>query len=95
MTSASDGDYLALVIRLQPDRNGRWQLSVDGTAHLDPRPVPPTTLVVRLWRASAGGPLRGALSLAGDAERWAPIQTDARIEELLRSWLGPLEGSEP
>ncbi len=88
MTSESGGDYLALVIRLQPDRDGRWHVSVDGTTRLAPRPVPPTTLVVRLWRSSERGPLRGALSLAGDDERWVPIQTDARIEALLRAWLG-------
>jgi hypothetical protein len=95
VTSESGGEYLALVIRLQPDQAGRWHLSMDGTTHLAPRPVPPTMLVIRLWRTSEQGPLRGTLGLAGDDERWAPIQTDARIEALLRAWLGEPERSEP
>jgi hypothetical protein len=95
VTSESGGDYLALVIRLQPDRNGQWQVSVDGTTRLTPRPVPPTTLVVRLWRSSERGPLRGTLSLVGDDEPSAPIQTDARIEALLRAWLGEPDATTP
>jgi hypothetical protein len=95
VTSESGGDYLALAIRLQPDRDGRWQVSIDGTMHLGPRPVPPTTLVVRLWCVAADGPLRGSLGLAGDDAPWAPIQTDARIERVLRAWLGEPDGAAP
>ncbi|HZO27262.1 MAG TPA: hypothetical protein VFH48_14875 [Chloroflexota bacterium] len=82
------GEMLALVIRFGPDRHGQWSVSVDGTTTLPARPVPPTTLIVRLWRSGERGVLRGTLRLGDDEAILAPIQTNDRLEALVRAWLG-------
>lgn len=82
------GAMLALVIWFQPDRHGRWLVSVDGTTTVPARPVPPTTLIVRLWRHGKRGVLRGTLGLAHDETLLAPIQSNERLEALVRAWLG-------
>lgn len=81
------GEMLALVIRFAPDRHGQWSVSVDGTTTVAARPVPPTTLIVRLWKSGERGVLRGTLGLAEDETLLAPIQTNERLEALVRAWL--------
>jgi hypothetical protein len=49
-------------------------------------PLAPLTLVVRLWRSSPAGTLRGSIELHG-SDRWAPIQSNGQLEELVRAWL--------
>ena len=86
---------LALVVRLQPDRHGRWLVSVNGTATVPARPIPPTTLIVRLWRDGERGVLRGTLGLAHDETLLAPIQSNERLEALVRAWLSESPDSAP
>ena len=81
------GEMVALVIRFGPDRHGQWSVSVDGTTTVAARPVPPTMLIVRLWRSGERGVLRGTLGLAEDETLLAPIQTNDRLEALVRAWL--------
>jgi hypothetical protein len=88
------GAYLALVIRLEPDQHGQWQISVDGTTVIPPRSLPPTTLIVRLWRTPEAELLRGTIRLGTDDSPWAPIQSNAQLEALVRAWLGDA-GAEP
>jgi hypothetical protein len=80
------GEYIALVVRLQADADGKWFIHGDGTAQPFVMPLPPLTLAVRLWRVSETGMLRGIIRLLGD-ERSAPIQSNAQLEELVRAWL--------
>lgn len=89
------GEMVGLVIRFQPDRDGRWLVSVDGTTTVPARPVPPTTLIVRLWRSGGRGMLRGTLSLAHDEALLAPIQSNERLEVLVRAWLAEPGGPAP
>ncbi len=85
-------DYIALVVRLQAAADGTWYLSVDGTSGTTAIPLVPVTLVLRLWRGGSSGLLRGRIGLHG-SDRWAPFQSNAQLEELVREWLLP--GSAP
>ncbi|HEX6288330.1 MAG TPA: hypothetical protein VFZ66_04025 [Herpetosiphonaceae bacterium] len=89
MTAEPDGDYTTLVVRLQTAADGTWYVYVDGTP--EALPLKPVTLVIRLWQHSSGI-LRGTIRLH-DSDQWAPIQSNARLEELIRAWLLP--GSNP
>jgi hypothetical protein len=86
--SEPPGEYLALVVQLRVAADNRWYLAVDGTGPGLPIAIPlkPATLVLRLWRAGATGTLRGTVRLH-DSEVWAPIQSNARLEQLVRTWL--------
>jgi hypothetical protein len=81
-------DYIALVVRLQTAADGTWHLSVDGTSGTAAIPLAPVTLVIRLWRGGSSGLLRGRIGLHG-SDRWAPFQSNAQLEELVREWLLP------
>lgn len=86
MESEPAGSYVALVVRLQPAADGRWYVYVDGTDRVDAIPLVPLTLVVRLWRSSDTGVLRGNIQRQG-SDQWAPIQSNTHLEELVRAWL--------
>ncbi len=99
MESEPPGEYLALVVHLRVADDDRWYLDVDGAGPDLPATVPlkPATLVLRLWRARATGTLRGSVRLH-DSGEWAPIQSDVRLEQLVRTWLldgPPGEGPSP
>ena len=79
------GEYIAFVVRLEADTGGQWFVHVDGTTQPLVVPVAPLTLAVRLWRTSETGVLRGTIRLQDD--RWAPIQSNGQLEELIRAWL--------
>jgi hypothetical protein len=87
-----DGDYTTLVVRLEPGTDGVWYVYVDGTQQLDPLPLKPVTLVIRLWQHTGTGLVRGSIRLYG-SDQSAPIQSNARLEELVRAWLIP--GGQP
>ncbi len=88
MESEAPGEYLALVVQLRVAADDRWYLAVDGAGPGLPAIVPlkPATLVVRLWRARATGTLRGSVRLH-DSGEWVPIQSNDRLEQLVRTWL--------
>ena len=99
MESEAPGEYLALVVQLRVADDDRWYLAVDGAGPGLPATVPlkSATLVVRLWRAKATGTLRGSIRLH-DSGEWATIQSNARLEQLVRTWLlgsPPVEGPQP
>jgi hypothetical protein len=83
-----DGDYLTLVVRLQMGADGTWYVYVDGTKQFEALPLTPVTFVVRLWQHSSTGIVRGSIRLH-DSDQWAPIQSNARLEDLIRAWLLP------
>jgi hypothetical protein len=80
------GKYITVVARLQAAADGRWYVYIDGTNTTQAIPLAPVALVVRLWRASETGLLRGIIRLHG-SDHWAPIQSNDRLEELVRAWL--------
>ncbi len=86
MESEPAGSYVALVVRLQADADGRWFVYVDGTDPIPPIPLAPLTLVLRLWRSSDTGVLRGSVRRHG-SDQWAPIQSNTQLEDLVRAWL--------
>jgi len=92
MEPSSRGEYIALVVRLQTTAEGTWQLYVDGADGQRVLPLAPLTLVIRLWRSSDRRLLRGVVRLDGN-DRWAPLQSNAQLEELVRAWL--LGGATP
>src|SRR5262245_45511010 len=86
MEPSSTGEYIALVVQLQAAADGTWRLLVDGADGMQIFPLLPLTLVIRLWRSSDRRLLRGVLRLGGN-DRWAPFQSNAQLEELVRAWL--------
>ena len=88
MDREAPGEYIALVIRLQADRDGTWRLSVDGTTTSQALPLQPLALVVRLWRTTDTGILRGNIRLF-ESNQWVPIQSNTQLEQLIRAWLLP------
>jgi hypothetical protein len=89
---APEGDYIALVVSLQAAANGVWSIVVDGTPGMRAIPLAPVKLILRLWRAHDSGTLRGTVRLHG-TDRWAPIQSNVQIEQLVQAWL--LDDSAP
>jgi hypothetical protein len=81
------GDYTTLVVRLQTGADGTWYVRVDGTDQIE-LPLRPVTLIIRLWQQAGTGIIRGSVRLH-DSDQSAPIQSNARLEELLRAWLLP------
>ena len=80
------GEYMALVVRLQADPDGGWRLHVDGTLQPMSPPLVPGTFVIRLWRASDSGMVRGTIRLESD-DNWAPFQSNAQLIQLIHTWL--------
>lgn len=88
MEAESSGEYIGLVVQLEADADGHWHISVDGTATIPALPLLPLALVVRLWRTTDTGTLRGHIQLAA-SDQSAPIQSNAQLEQLIRAWLLP------
>ena len=86
MDPPPEGSYIALVVRVEELQSGGWALVVDGSAGSHTIPLQPATFVLRLWRGADGHVLRGTIQLHGDDEP-APLQTNQRIEQLVRRWL--------
>jgi hypothetical protein len=84
--SESSGDYIGLIVRLQVHADGDWYVSIGGTTTMEALPLRPISLIVRLWRSRDTGILRGNVQLSG-SDRWAPIQSNDQLTELLRAWL--------
>lgn len=80
------GEYITLVIRLQATSGDGWSVQVESDETAITLPLLPTTFVVRLWRSADTGVLRGTIQLHG-TDYSAPIQSNDRIEALLRAWL--------
>ena len=85
MNLTPEGSYIALVVRVEEMR-GSWSIAVDGSAGTLTLPLQPATFILRLWRAEDGQVIRGTIRLQGD-ENWAPLQTNVRIEQIIRHWL--------
>jgi hypothetical protein len=92
---ASDppGTYFAFVVALRQVADGRWYLTIASQDSVERHLLVPTTLVVRLWRPRETDVLRGRIGVHGD-DTWAPFQSNARLEALVRAWLSR-SGSEP
>lgn len=86
MDPTPEGSYIALVVRVEEMRGGSWSIAVDGSAGTLTLPLQPATFILRLWRAEDGQVIRGTIGLHGD-ENWAPLQTNVRIEQIMRHWL--------
>lgn len=86
MDTEPAGEYIALVVRVQPNVDGTWYVYADGVNTAEAFPLVPITLVLRLWRSRATGVLRGGIQLHG-SDSWVPIQSNTQIEELVRTWL--------
>ena len=94
MDPPPEGSYIALVVRLEELQSGTWGFVVDGDAGALTLPLQPATFILRLWRTEGGHVLRGTIGLRGDDDP-APLQTNQRIEQLVRRWLlGTGHGSE-
>jgi hypothetical protein len=83
---APEGSYIALVVSLQAAADGAWSIVVDGTPGMLSIPLVPVKLILRMWRAHDSGALRGTVRLHG-TDRWAPIQSNVQIEQLVQAWL--------
>src|SRR5262249_46493201 len=86
MDAEPPGEYIAIVMQLRPAIDGTWYVDIEGTHSAKAIPLEPLTLVVRLWRVSDTDLLRGSIRLHG-SDHWAPIQSNAQLEELVRAWL--------
>ena len=86
MESEPTGDYIAIVVQLRMAADGTWYVHVEGTDKVEAIPLAPVMLVVRLWRANDTHLLRGTIRLHG-SDHWAPIQSNAQLESLVRAWL--------
>ena len=86
MESKQAGDYIAIVVQLRAAAGGNWYVDITGTHHPKALLLMPLTLIMRLWRTGDTQVLRGTIRLQG-SDNWAPIQTNAQMEELLRAWL--------
>lgn len=86
MEAEPTGTYSALVVRIEPTGNGTWFVYVDGTGDERVFALRPATFVVRLWRTTTTGTLRGSIQLHG-SERTAPLQTNEQLTTLLHAWL--------
>jgi hypothetical protein len=80
------GEYLSLVVRVHANNDGEWNLSIDGIDETLVLPLVPATFVIRLWRATATGMLRGTIQHI-DTDHSAPIQSNSQLEQLVRAWL--------
>lgn len=80
----SAGEYLNLVIHVQPGQGG--VLIIDGTTGQQRIPQTPATLVIRLWRSFETGIVRGSIGLHS-TDIVAPIQSNTQLERLIRTWL--------
>jgi hypothetical protein len=92
MESEPTGDYIAIVVQFRTAADGAWYVYVEGTDKVEAIPLAPLMLVVRLWRANDTHVLRGTIRLHG-SDHWAPIQSNAQLEDLVRAWL--LSGGNP
>ena len=86
MVPESVGNYINIVVTLQAANDGKWYIHVDGTNTAQAIPLVPLTLIVRLWRASETGLLRGTIRLHG-SDYSVPVQSNAQLEKLVRVWL--------
>jgi hypothetical protein len=86
MDTHPGGEYVALAVRLEANAAGKWFVHMDGTLQPLVLPLRPLALSIRLWRASETGLLRGTVKL-NDTDRWAPLQSNVQLEELVREWL--------
>ena len=86
MDPPPEGSYIALVVRVEELQSGSWALLVEGSAGTQILPLQPATFVLRLWRGEDGHVIRGTIQLHGDDDS-APLQTNQRIEQLVRRWL--------
>jgi hypothetical protein len=94
MNSEAAGEYIALVVQLQTTSDGSWRLLVDNQQQSRIVALTPATLIIRLWRGAEGNTLRGTVRLEG-TDRWAPLQSNTQLEELVRAWLFAGDGSTP
>jgi hypothetical protein len=85
MEAEAAGEYIVLVVRLQAAADGSWELFVDDQTRTQRVPLKPATFVVRLRRMANQGLLRGSIRLDGNS--WAPLQSNAQLEQLIRGWL--------
>ena len=85
MDPTPEGSYIGLVVRVE-EMHGSWSIAVDGSAGALTLPLQPATFILRLWRTEDGQVIRGTIGLHGD-EEWAPLQTNVRIEQIVRHWL--------
>jgi hypothetical protein len=85
MVESAD-EYVHLVVALSMTAGGEWQLSVDDASGARQFPLVPVTVVIRLRRSRGGQLLRGTIALQ-DGTVSAPIQSNARLEALVRAWL--------
>ena len=86
MGDSTSGEYISLVVRLQAAADGAWYVHVDSATSTHTFALAPMTLVMRLWRASPVGPVRGSIRLHG-SDSWAPIHSNDQLEALVRAWL--------
>jgi hypothetical protein len=86
MEAQAAGEEIVLVVRLQAAADGSWYLQVDDQSHVHTIPLAPATLVIRLRHLGEQGVLRGTIRLQG-GDIWAPLQSNALLEELVRAWL--------
>ena len=94
MDPPPEGSYIALLVRVQELHSGTWALVVEGSSGALTLPLQPATFILRLWRTEGGNVIRGTIGLHGD-ENPAPLQTNQRIEQVVRRWLlGTNSGSE-
>lgn len=80
------GNYVSLVVQLEPAADGKWYVRVDSAGTTQAIPLAPATLIIRLWRTNETGMLRGTIRLHS-SNQWAPIQSNGQLEELIRAWL--------
>ena len=72
--------------QLRVAADGTWYVDIEGTHTAIDLPLRPLSLVVRLWRVGHNGLLRGSIRRL-DSDQWIPLQSNVRLEELLRAWL--------
>lgn len=95
METASAGEYIALVVRLQMAADGSWQLYVDGTTKTETIALVPATVIIRLWKSGQRGAMRGTLQVAGD-DLVAPFHCNSQLIDLIRrSLLGGSSANVP
>lgn len=87
MEDAVGSGYFTLIVRLQPEATGGWQIIVDDTQITQTIALRPATFIIRLYRQPGITSVRGTIRLQRSGQE-VPIQSNLeQIETFMWTWL--------
>jgi hypothetical protein len=86
--AAEEGSgYITLIVRLQQDATGGWQVIADDAQTTYVLALCPATFIIRLHRQSGATSVRGTIRLQSGGQE-VPLQSNLeQIEALVCAWL--------